>query len=282
MNIVIFFFSGTGNTWWCAERLAAELTEHGVPSRALSIEANDSPAVKRSVDAADLVGLGWPVYGSDLPEPMKEFINSVLPHGGGREVFTFCTQLLFSGNGARVYEKELAARGWTIRWSAHLLMPNNISVALSPLRYSSDPADHLRRLEGTGRRIHRFAGAISAGRRFSQGRGWWPALLGAMQLRPFRKWFPRLRDDVSIDPAVCTLCGRCVQICPSGNLVMEDGRVATCGVCVLCVRCYNFCPVQAVLYRGRPHQPERGTPYRGPVAGFRPEELIGGRPGATE
>lgn len=274
---VIFYFSGTGNTWWCAERLAQSLKDRRVSARALSIEADDPAAVSAAVQSADLVGLGWPVYGSDLPEPMKRFIDSVLPDGGGRSLFTFCTQLLFSGNGARVYEQELAARGWKIRWSAHLRMPNNISVAYSPFRYSSDPADHARTLARTGCKLDRFAAAICSDRRFAQGRGLGPALLGALQRKPYRRWFPSLRDDVSVDPDVCTLCGRCVEFCPSGNLVVQDGRVATLGICVLCVRCYNFCPVHAVRYRGRRHDPSHGLPYRGPVSRFSPAIVIGPR-----
>ena len=273
MTCVVFCFSGTGNTWWCARRLASSLEARGVQTRVESIERTSADAAADLADGADLLGLGWPIYGSDLPEPMKWFIDATLPPADGRSLFTFCTQLLFSGNGARVYERELAARGWRIGWSAHLRMPNNISVAVSPLSWSADPQAHERRLEKTSRRIDRFARAVLDGRRFSQGRGPLPAALGAMQRRPFRRWFPRLRNDISVDKERCTRCGRCVRICPSGNLAMTPDGVVTGGACVLCVRCYNYCPVQAVRYMGRPHRPDRGLPYRGPVPDFRPEEL---------
>ena len=277
MTAVIFCFSGTGNTWWCARRIAASLDALGMPTRVESIERTDADAAARLVAGADLVGLGWPVYGSDLPEPMKQFVDTTLPLAEGRRVFTFCTQLLFSGDGARVYERELAGRGWFTGWSVHLRMPNNISVTVSPLTWSADPDAHARRLEKTARKIDRFAGAVVDGRPFGQGRGWFSAVLGAMQRRPFRRWFPRLRNDITIDAEICTRCGRCVRICPSGNLTMTPDGVAAGGTCVLCVRCYNYCPVQAVLYMRRPHRPERGLPYRGPVAGFRPEELTADR-----
>lgn len=277
MTAVIFCFSGTGNTWWCAQRLASSLGVRGVQTRVVSIERIGAAAAAELVAAADLVGLGWPVYGSDLPEPMKLFIDTTLPSVDRRRVFTFCTQWLFSGNGARVYERELAARGWAIGWSAHFRMPNNICVTVSPLSWSADPEDHTKRLEKTARRIDRFLEAVLHGRSFSRGRGLVPAALGAMQRRPFRRWFLRLRDDISVDAARCTRCGRCTRICPSGNLTMTPDGVVTHGTCVICLRCYNFCPVHAVRYMRRPHRPERGLPYRGPVAGFKPEELAADR-----
>ena len=276
-SAVILYFSGTGNTWWCANTLSAELEGRGIACRSFSIETLDAAAAARAVAEATLIGFGWPVYGSDLPEPMKQFIDRRLPSSGsmapGKRLFTFCTQLAFSGDGARVYEAELAAKGWEIRWSVHFAMPNNICVTALPVPYHSEPEGAPRRLRRTAVRIRRFAAAVTADRPFAQGRGCVSRLLGLIQRGPYRRWFPSLRDDVSIDPERCTLCRRCLRICPSGNLVEIQGTIRTRGLCVLCVRCYNFCPVQAVLYRGKAHKQRRGTPYRGPVRGFSPEDL---------
>lgn len=271
MEAVIFYFSGTGNTCWCADRIAAGLTQHGIPARTVSIEQIDLADMESEIGSAEVIGLGWPVYGSDLPEPMKQFIDSALPACRDRKLFTFCSQMMFSGNGARVYEHELAARGWSIGWSAHFNMPNNICVTAFRVPYLSDPAKLTRRLKQTGKTIERFVRAIANGKRYDRGRGPIARMLGAMQRNPYRKWYRSLKDDVSVDPDICTLCGRCVRNCPSGNLVLENGHISTRGTCVLCVRCYNFCPVQAIRYRGKLHLEKRGTPYRGPVPGFRPE-----------
>ena len=67
VTVAIFFFSGTGNTYWCADRLANSLTENGISARAISIEGVDPSRVERVVTKAEIVGLGWPVYASDLP-----------------------------------------------------------------------------------------------------------------------------------------------------------------------------------------------------------------------
>jgi len=274
MKALILFFSGTGNTWWCARQLAEALQTRGIYTSIHSIEQ----AIP-DVDF-DLLGLGWPVYGSDLPLPMTDFIQTRLPApSADQKLFTFCTQYMFSGDGAWIAQAALSVKNWQIRWAAHFLMPNNICVPQSPFAFSGDYTAHQTRLKKTTVKISAFANAISEDLPFSQGKSKASLLLGRLQRDPYRKYFPLLRDDISIDRTVCKLCGRCVAICPSGNLRQaadETGlHIASQGNCVLCVRCYNFCPVQAVLYRGRRHPAKRGLPYRGPTPDFQPEQLTG-------
>ncbi len=275
MNIAFFFFSGTGNTWWCADKMAEAFQEAGHNSEAVSIEKLTDETTNQLVNDAEVVGFGYPIYGSDLPQPMKEFILERLPKpdGPGKDAFVFCTQLIFSGDGGRVFEEKLADKGYTTRWSIHLNMPNNICFTVSPLPYTTDLKKIDRRLKKTERKIVRFTNVVLSERSCDQGKGPLSSFLGSMQRNPFRKHFHHLRNHISIDAETCTLCNRCVNICPSGNLVREGDSIRTTGTCVLCTRCYNFCPVQAVLYMGKPHKQKRGIPYRGPVPGFRPEEL---------
>jgi len=275
MKIEIFFFSGTGNSWWCAEKMSETFRKAGHDATARSIEQLSKEQTAYLVQTSDLVGLGYPIYGSDLPQPMKDFISGTLPvaEAPGKNAFVFCTQLIFSGDGGRVFEKELTARGYITRWSVHINMPNNVCVSVLPLPYTTDQERIDRRLKKVERRITSFVDTVTSGKSFNQGKGWFPTFLGCMQRKPFRKYFPRLRDDISIDPERCTLCNRCVNICLADNLVRERDTIRTNGRCILCLRCYNFCPVQAVQYMGRPHKARRGTPYRGPLPEFKPEDL---------
>lgn len=275
MNIPVFFFSGTGNTWWCAEKTSESLGMLGHTASAWSIEKLDSRSTEELVSNADIIGIGYPVYGSDLPQPMKDFILGQLPPFKtiGREVFIFCTQLMFSGDGAMVFAGELEEKGYHTLWSVHFRMPNNICVSVLPIPYKTDRKKIDRRLAKTEKRIESFTAALSSGKKFSQGKSRCSTFLGRLQRNPFRRMWERLRNDVSIDFEKCILCYRCVDICPSGNLIREGDTITTTGSCVLCERCYNFCPVQAVLYMGKPHKEKRGTPYRGPVPEFKPEDL---------
>lgn len=271
MSAVVFYFSGTGNTRWVAREIA-----RNVDDRALvrSIESTTIAEADDLIDGASLVGFGYPIYASDLPQPMKDFLSALAPHPG-KTAFVFCTQWMFSGDGARAAMRYLRHAGFAVRFAEHFRMPNDISVTAIRFPYTNDPvrigrvlARSARRAAVFGRRVRgdpprRVLDALRPRRRgfspFSRFLGWF-------QRVPVRATFERWRNDIAVDPARCTRCGRCIRLCPSGNLTYDSAADAfpTRGTCVLCMRCYDFCPESAVAYMKRLHDLRRGEPYRGP------------------
>ena len=75
----IFYFSGTGNTWWVSEIFARVFNEKGISASAYSIEKISGSRAGRIIDESDLVGFGFPTHGSDLPFIMKEFFQKLHP-----------------------------------------------------------------------------------------------------------------------------------------------------------------------------------------------------------
>ena len=130
----IFYFSGTGNTWWTADRIKKQLDAANINAETVSIDSlmNEGGIDAKKTDwlikSSDLIFFGWPVYGSDLPQPMKAFIDSLTPLGTQKHVHTFCTQMEFSGDGAWHYHKNFEAKNLIIDSSAHFIMPSNVSI----------------------------------------------------------------------------------------------------------------------------------------------------------
>lgn len=61
--------------------------------------------------------------------------------------------------------------------------------------------------------------------------------------------FPAARARVVFNPARCTYCGICANICPSGSIRMEDdrenlliGRFYDSFSCIYCAKCVELCP----------------------------------------
>ncbi len=46
----------------------------------------------------------------------------------------------------------------------------------------------------------------------------------------------------------CVKCGKCVSICPVGNISLKDGKIVFGDKCVACLGCYHRCPNKAIKY----------------------------------
>jgi ferredoxin len=57
----------------------------------------------------------------------------------------------------------------------------------------------------------------------------------------FKLWmFFRVNDQ-------CNGCGRCARACPTGSIVMRDGKPVWSVTCEQCMRCLSYCPTRAIL-----------------------------------
>ncbi|MBE0466605.1 MAG: 4Fe-4S binding protein [Candidatus Desulforudis sp.] len=82
-------------------------------------------------------------------------------------------------------------------------------------------------------------------------------LLGGPVTRPYplvkRRPFPRTRARLLYDPARCTYCGICANICPANAIAMKEERdslsierIYDSFSCIYCARCAEFCPDSAL------------------------------------
>lgn len=271
-DAAVFYFSGTGNTWWVAEELCRQLTGKGFNSRTYSIENVTAAKAASLIAESDLVGFGYPIYGSDIPQIMKDFISELHCYPG-KDALVFCSQWLWSGDGAALGASVLAEKGFAVKWGEHFLMPNNVTVSVVRLPYTNDPARLAAVRQKAAGRVNRLVDHIAVGKPYRHGFNYLAFVLGCLQRIPYRRVYPGLKNHIGIDTNLCIKCDECVRLCPVGNFHDTDGEVRIKGNCILCLRCYNFCPVAAVTYMKRPHSPGRGEPYRGPIEDFDPSVL---------
>ena len=56
--------------------------------------------------------------------------------------------------------------------------------------------------------------------------------------------------ELVVEGRVCTLCGVCVEVCPSGALEMREGRLFyDPEVCISCYSCADSCPEEVISRR---------------------------------
>jgi len=263
-KVSLFYFSGTGNTRYLAEKIAANFEKNNLICQAISIETLSAKDAELCIHQSDMIGFAYPIYGSDIPVPMKEFMQQ-LQQTPFRKTFVVCTQMMFSGDGARIAKEFLNDERFHIMWGDHFNLPNNISIPQTAwfMPYTNDPVKISKIIEKADKQVERFVSGILSGKPYYKGFTVFSKLLGSMQRIPYRLMFPKLQNDVGIDDSTCIHCSLCEANCPVGNLSYTDGKWTTKGNCVLCVRCYDSCPVAAVTYKKKKHNHKYGMPYRG-------------------
>lgn len=114
------YFSGTGNTKYCVTKITHAINEN---AEVFSIE--DDRAVNAITDSNFIV-FGYPVYYSDIPKIVREFINKNSSVFKDKKIFIIDTMGLFSGDGAGCSARLLKRYGAQVLGGLHIKMPDCI------------------------------------------------------------------------------------------------------------------------------------------------------------
>lgn len=247
--MVMVYFSGTGNSKYIAEQFAEKMN-----IKAYSIEQELEFA--DIFNTADTIAVCYPIYGSCVPRIMREFVKRYQDIFASKKLIIFCTQMLFSGDGARAFARLIPNCEQRVIYAEHFLMPNNIcNFALFPMREKEKVKKPLKALK----KLDEICLDLQNG--IVKKRGWnvFSTLLGKTQNIAYPKMEAQARASFSADDT-CIGCGLCVKNCPTNNLEMVDGKVIQKGNCTLCYRCVNLCPKQSctVYFKKKPKKQYKG------------------------
>lgn len=275
-SATIFYFSGTGNTWWLAHRLSDMLGERGIDVRLLNIE--DDPSVE-DIANSDIVGLGFPIYGSDCPPNMTKFIEK-LPEVTDKDCFIFTSMLIFSGDGALTTERILIDKGYRLNQAVNFIMMNNVRLPYPVLSsfpiYNETQAAKIR--GKAAKKLVKFADSVHEGKKWIEGRGILGKIGGLSQRIPmsYIGWTGWCKN-YNLDKEACIECMQCVKYCPTNNITFTEGEMQWHDSCVCCLRCYNLCPTEAIQYKEATRDTAKFPRFKGPFPGFKISDMLGPR-----
>ncbi len=248
--MVVFYFSGTGNTRYIAKRFSRRMN-----AECYSIEEHaDFDFLIRKEKT---VAVCYPVYGSMVPRIMREFTEKYKTALMKKKLIILCTQMMFSGDGARAFARLLPGCDRNVIYAEHINMPNNIcNFFLFPIT----ERERIRKKKNADQKVERICREVKSAK--IRRRGWsrFSTLLGKSQNTGFPELEQKHRSSFKADET-CIGCGLCVKRCPMGNLVLnEDGRVEQKDNCTLCYRCVNICPRRAatVMIHAKPKKQYKG------------------------
>lgn len=243
------FFSGTGNSQYIAEQFAKRM---GIKVYSIE-EPLDFDCLLRDEDT---IAVCYPIYGSCVPRIMREFVLQHRPHFETKKLIILCTQMLFSGDGARAFARIIPGCDDRVIYAEHFLMPNNIcNFFLFPISEKEAAVKPLKALKKLDRVCLHIQNSVV------KRRGWniFSTLLGKTQNIAYPKLEKKGRSSFIADES-CIGCGLCVKCCPVHNLEMRNGTVVQKDRCILCYRCVNRCPKQSctVLIHAKPKKQYQG------------------------
>ena len=243
MKVLGLYFSGTGNTKHCVDHFAACYDGGG---RAVSIE---EPNVIRMLNEHDFIVFGYPVYYSNVPKIVSDFLFRNETAFRGKQVFVLTTMAAFSGDGAGCGARILSTLGAEVVGGLHLVMPDCIGD--EPILKRS-PKSKQRLFQQADEKISCAVEQLRQGKPPQEGLSLPSRILGLLGQR---LWFSSktaaYQSRPRVDAGKCTGCECCVAVCPMGNLELAGGTVRSGSRCTLCYRCFGHCPAKALTILGR-------------------------------
>ena len=236
-NIIIYYFSATGNTLKVAKLYREAMTREGANVKLSEIKADSVPEATEY----DKIGIAYPVHGFRTPEIVTAFAKRLKKTGKKTEVFSVKTSgepLKLNDASSSELKKITEKLGYDFIGEYHYVMPYNMVF-----RHSDGMA--ARMLNTAKERVPVHAKAILAGKRTPLSSPVSAKLMSAICLieRPGMKFNGRL---YRVNASKCVKCMACVNNCPVGNIVFENGKFRFGGKCIGCARCAFNCPVDAI------------------------------------
>lgn len=248
---MIFYFSGTGNSKYAAERIASALDDHLISLR----DAIRARRYRYDVSKEARIGFAVPVYFQGLPSILNFFLEK-LELTGYRDqyIYVVLTCGNWTGSAAGQLAKALKKKGLTLSAQFGVRMVDNYVPAFD----MPDEEEAGRILDAAEETIDDAIRAIRAKGIGDYDRCHGPSLTALAY--PFYEMGRSTKPFVVTDH--CIGCGLCQEVCPCGAIAIAGGKPAWVKPkCVQCLGCLHRCPAQAIHWkkasenRGRYYNP---------------------------
>jgi NAD-dependent dihydropyrimidine dehydrogenase PreA subunit len=237
---IIYYFSGTGNSLFVANKYAELFSNKNI-----EIQTKDILDLKTisSQSKYDFVGVVFPVYAWLPPQKVIDFVNR-LPSVSNKKAIIFCTCYQNSGGSLKYLQKKLTLKNYDVCYTQEYIMPQNFFSKKQNLENIK------KTINNTENKIKEdFSNLLLGKKRFVK-KSFLVCFLSLITSFVFFRFFLSNKKQWTVDYNKCTFCGLCEQICPTNNIVVKKKKkkVNYSNKCLFCTRCYNFCPVNAIKH----------------------------------
>lgn len=234
----IYYFSGTGNSFYAAKLIGNHFPQNTVEAIAELYSKNEI------IVNDDEIVIICPIYFYGIPHIVKKFLEHLKLTDNKYLSFIFTAEF---PNGIAVNTiKEICKRkNVTINSCFYLQMPTNYVIKSKMLK--SDKIDTI--LNKAENKLDRITDIIKAKKTYIEKDSKIYSII-VNSKKAHSKWeeeaFPEF-DSRFITSDNCNGCKLCEKNCPVGNIVVRDKPIWN-KQCEACLKCINICPNQAIQY----------------------------------
>ena len=240
---MIFYFSGTGNSYWVANQLATQFQDVLVP-----MAEETSLLVNYECKPGEKVGFVFPVYAWAPPKIVLDFIAQVKLNKPAYLYFV-CTCGDDTGKMSDVFIRAIKERQWECHAGYSVTMPNTY-VSLPGFDVDETDVERMK-IQNALSRVCFIGEELQKEVRmkhFNCHEGLIP-FWKTYVIRPlFNAFLMSPKPFYATD--ACISCKRCEKKCPAHNIKVE-GKPQWGNRCTQCLACYHECPVHAIQYGKR-------------------------------
>ena len=238
---MIFYFSGTGNTRFVAEQIAAGIGEELV----FIPDAIRENRFEFEIAPDESIGFCFPTHGWQPPRIIREFIRKLRINRNYCWALTTCGDNM--GETMTILNKELAAIGLKTSATFSVIMPE--SYVCLPFMYTDTKEKEHEKIAEARKQLPHIIEYISKRKEGVEelDKGGTPRLYSYVIGEYFNK---RMVNDkkFTVDSDVCSKCGKCQKVCPVDNITGTPPEWNHNGRCTSCLACYHYCPVHAINF----------------------------------
>lgn len=224
----ILYFSSTGNSLYIAQRIKNAM---GGQIKYIPNYEGDGSEFERIILVTPIYSYGMPTFVYDMIPRLNKTTELIMIQNYGGMV---------SGADYFIYQYAME-HALNIQAVYLLKMPENFTITFTvPKLYIHNTLKSAdRRIDNVISRIH--LGDYRVPKKCKTKRD--------VYLKNKSNWH-LIGEDFSTTDA-CIKCGKCISVCPTHNICMNDGKIVFLDKCVACLGCYHRCPQRAIVYKGR-------------------------------